>query len=619
MQESNPQTRQFPQLVTGAVGYRTRSDPTATPSAYLVAGSQNVLINEATDTDGDKVESRAGYEVLGQESEDLNGIRSEHVFRTKVGEDRMLRFLKDGTLEFFDADTSLWEVLMDGLLGDYPCRFTTWWDAEQLLRRLLFVNHSSLVYSWSGATATLASMTATTVTINESIGTRGFLQASSYGTLRIKDSTGVWRETAYTSLGGSEFTTETDLTGYTFDANAPVVQAVSVPEEPFNSFDEIDVIKTLENHVYYGSHASSVVEMSHSDDYTDLSFSSPRVATEGWQFVLDDFVVGFETNISGEGRESLVMFAHRDWIYRVEFIDLSDSSTIAQIASVKPIIVSSGQGAVAQELITKVKNSIIFLNAYNELLELGSVENISTVQQTPLSDPIKPDFIAADFTGGALRFWRNNLYATAPLSVRTFILAFREDERGTRRFWQPPQTLGLSALSDFGGDLIGHSSSVEESYTLFTGTNDAGQPISFKAFFAYRNYGAREKLKNFLKYFTELYVSANAIVNVYLIFEYLGAKSIQVYEIDGSDERFLFTPNPSASLGVNSLGTAPLGVAPGAVDDLVKYRRFKQLKSKDFFEMQTRFECDEIDSRFQILCHGPDAVVSKNAPQRITG
>lgn len=610
---SNPQLGKYA-LTVGALGYRTRSDITATPPHYLVSGSQNVLINESDIEDADKIETRLGYELFGAESSDTSGILNECTFKTKAGDTHPLRFVSNGDLEVYVG--SAWELLMEGLDGDYHCRFATVWNSAELIRRLLFVNHSANLYSWSGAMGTLASVVAGTITINEDIGTEGFLTTGTRS-IRIKDNTGVWRETIYTAQAGSDFTVSTDLTGFTFDANALVMQVVTTTATtPAAGFIN-DVIATVENHVYVGSHASSVVYMSKSTSFVDFTFSDPRLATEGWQFVLDDYTIGFATNISSEGKESIVFFAGNDWIYRVEFVDIGDT-VIAQVAKVKPIVVSSGQGAVTQELIAKVRNSIIYLNGFNELLELGSVENIVTVQQTPISDPIKPDFLAADFTGGTIRFWRNNLYVTAAASGRMFILAYREGAQGVRRFWQPPQLMPVGQLSDVAGELIGHSPANTESYTLFSGTNDNGNPISFKVHFPYNSYGDREKLKSFTKYFTELYLTANTTVSHSLVFEYLGAKQIMTSLYNGATAQFLFVPNPNASLGVNSLGTTPLGAPASAPEDFLKYRRFKKLVPPAFFEMQPRYEADDLDARFQIVCHGPDVVHSKVAPAKIT-
>lgn len=615
---SNPQLKKF-QLVQGARGYKTRSDPTATARGYLVGGSQNVLINEATDEGGDKVETRPGYEMKGSESSDREGANSEFVFKTKNGQFRLLRFTKGGDLQLYIDDDEDWYDLKTSLQGDYPCRFATWWNASELLRLLLFVNHDNSIYEWSGAMSTLpngdADVAAGTVDIAATVAASGFLTTGTRS-IRIRDSGGTWRETVYTAQSGSQFTVSSDLSAFTFAAGAPVVQVVRTnATEPAAGVIN-DVIKTLDNHVYVGSHSSAVVYMSKSGDFTDFAFSSPRLATDGWQFVLDSEMIGFETNIASGGEESMVFFAGSDWMYRVEFVDIADSS-ISQIAKIRPIIVSSGQGAVSQELISKVKNSIVYLNAFNELLEFGSVENIATVQQTPISDPIKPDFLAADFTGGAIRFWRNNLYITAAASGRMFILSFR-GAQGMTRFWQPPQLLPVGPMSDYDGYLIGHSSAQRESYTLFLGTNDNAKPIAFKAHFAYENYAAREKAKEFIKYFVEMYLTSNTTVTHSMIYEYLGAKTIRSAQYTGSDADFLFTPNPSAALGVNSLGTSPLGAPISGVTNYLKYRRFKKVTPVDFFEFQSRFEADELDAQFQILCHGPEVGVSKNAPAKIT-
>lgn len=607
---SNPQTSKF-SLILGALGYVSRPDITATPPGYLVSGSQNVLINESDIEGTDKVETRGGSVLLGAASTDRNGARNEFTFKTKAGYSHMLRFLKNGDLELYL--NGVWELLKDSLDGDYPCRFATVWDATELIKRMLFVNHNATLYSWSGAVGTLASVTTTKINLNENIGTQGFL-ANGTRSIRIRDTGGVWRETAYTAESGTEFTVSTDLTSYTFDDDAPVLQVVgSSASTPASGFIN-DCITSVENHVFLGSNTSPVVYMSKSTSFTDFTFSDPRLATEGWQFQLDDFLIGFEKDIASDGRESVVFFAGNDWIYRVQFIDIGDT-TIAQIASTRPIVVSSGQGAVSQDMIGKLRNSIIYLNKFNELVELGNFENVNQIQAVPISDPIKPDFVAADFTGGCIKFIKNNLYVVAPPSGRMFIFSLRQNlVSGERRFWQPPQLFPVSQISDYAGGIIGHNSGVSESYTLFSGTNDNGKLISFKAHFSYLNNGAREKLKDFDKYFVELYITSNTTVYLKLIFEYLGAKKVLSYPFRGTERKFLFTPDAEASLGVSSLGVNPLGGIVDVPENFLKYRRFKKVTPVTYFEMQTRFEAEDIDAQFQVLCHGSNAELSKISP-----
>lgn len=618
MSDSNPQLEEF-KLVTGAISYRSRSDPTATNQNYLVSGSQNVLINEATDDGGDKVETRPGYELFGTTSEDLNGIVSDFKFKTKAGNTIIGRMDSNGDLEYYSEQSDAWETLLTGLDGSYKLRWSTAWNSTELLRVLLFVNHSSTLYSWSGAFSTFVSSTPTTIVIASTVATAGFFITGTRS-IRVKDTGGTWRTFTVTGQSGSTFTVTEDPTAFTFNTSSIVVQAVrTTVTTPASGFIN-DTIAVMNNHIFIGSHSSSVVYMSKSTDYTIFTFSSPRVPTEGWQFLLDDFNIGFQINITTDKQESLVMFAGSDWIYRTDFNQIGDTAVVETV-TVRPFFVADGQGAISQELITKIGNTIVFINGYKELVDLGSIENYQNIQQTPISDPIRPDFINSNFTGGGMKFIRNNLYVSAPNSTvpTMFILSFRQGADGaTRRFWQPPQVLSISALNEYNQEIIGHSSVKTESYNLFKGTNDNGQAIAFKAHFAYRNYGARDKKKVFDKHFSELYLTANTSITVKLIYEFLASKELKEYVIDGSVVDYIFTPNPLASLGVIALGTSPLGGSLIEPENFRKYRRFKPIVSKpDFFELQERYESDALDDQWQLVSHGTNAVISVNSPVKL--
>ena len=61
---------------------------------------------------------------------------------------------------------------------------------------------------------------------------------------------------------------------------------------------------------------------------------------------------------------------------------------------------STGQGAISQELIGKIKQAVGWVSNNQELVELGQVENLTSPQAVAISDPIKPDFDGANFTNG---------------------------------------------------------------------------------------------------------------------------------------------------------------------------------------------------------------------------
>ena len=598
---------EFPYQITSSIkGYVTKTDPTNLPPDYLVAGSQNIVIN-----DQEKVESRAGYEIFGAASTTATAITSDfswkHSGATSTAPSEILLRTKDNLIQYYA--TSTFEDLWSGVSTTSPVRFAPVWDSSEQMDTLLSVNASSTLMKWSGGQATVASTTSTTVGINEEIGKSRFFISGTHR-FRIKDSGGVWREFSHTGIGGgvSTFTGVTpDPTSFTFGTNASIVQAIefhaNTPQAGFLS----DTISVLNNQVWIGSENSRFVFVSKDTSYTDFTFSSPRTTGQGAKLTLDSTTVGF----MAPDDNKMLVFSGDDRVYQVSFeISSSDTGTV-ELPRIKPLLVSSGQGAQSQELIAKIKQAVVWISNNNELVELGQVENLPSPQAIAISDPIKPDFSAADFTNGEIDFWKNSIFITAPADGKMYIFDL------SKRFWQPPQILGMRRTSVFNNLLYGHSNSVPETYELFTGVNDNANPIAYRAYFSYRNGVRRDVMKNFDRFFTELYIAGNTTVTVKLLYEWGGSKQIIEYDIVGSDTDFLFTPSASAALGVNPLGTNPLGGQLEVAEDTPKYRRFKPIVPADYFEYQVRFSSDSDDGVFSILAFGENARISNNIPAKI--
>lgn len=607
-------------LATAYLGYRTKEDETTLLEAlqsdnWLVSGSRNVLINTA----GNKVVSRSGYSLFGaaDETEDRDGAKSQHDWLNSTGDEILLRETA-GTLEFYSEETDAFETLMTGLSATYPVRFAEVWNGTELIDELLFVNHDANLYEWSGAMGTFASLTAGTVDINEQIGEQRFLTTGTR-VIRIKDDTGVWRETAYTNQAGVQFTASMDLTGFSFTAGALVVQGVRTNANIIGAGYIVDAIEVLDNQVRLGSGASRDHYGSKNTSFTDFSYSTPRLPGEGFKVTLDDVNIGFKIGRTDEGNEVMYIFCGQDFVYQQEFQIASGSASDREIVKVKPLVAAARQGARSQELIGKTKNDVVFVNWDNELVELGQVENIANQISVPVSDPVKPDFVAADFEGGGhVHFADNNLFVAVRSDGVVFILDLEH------KFWQPPQDIPVGLFSNYGGALMGHASALKETYTLFDGLSDrsvedeAGVAFTARARFAYRNHGSRAVMKNFDRYYHELYMTPNLEMLHNTYYDYGGFRGIIPTELKGSQTAFLFTPALNASLGVNSLGVPPLGRALAEPPEVVKYRRLKPMEPIDYFEFQSEYVADILDSQFQIVAHGPNAQVSANDPVKIT-
>lgn len=590
------------QIISGIQGYVTKTDPTIIPAGYLVSGSQNVIIN-----DQEKIETRAGYELFGAASTTALAITADYVWRNSgatstVPSEIFLR-VSDNTLQFYA--TSSWKDLWTQV-STSPVRFASIWSKTEIIDELLFVNASSTLFEWSGGQGILSATTSNTIVIDEVIGESRFL-ISGARQLRIENNSGGWTTYTYTGQSGSTFTGVTPNPSNNLDTDAQVVQAVrSNTNNPAAGYVS-DIIKILNNQVFIGSQNSRNVYISKNSSFTDYSFSSPRVVGEGDLITLDDVTIGMES----PDNDQMLIFSGKDRIYQISFEVSSGSTGDRELTRVKPLLISSGQGALSQELIGKIKQAIVWVSNNKELVELGQVENLPSPQAVAISDPIKPDFANASFTNGEIEFWRNQIFISAPADGKVFIYDL------AKRFWQPPQIMDVRRLSQYSDVLYGHSNSVPQSYKLFTGLNDNNNPIAAKAHFSYINGGDRTKLKNFNRFFTEMYLASNTKIDVSILYDWLGAKGITTYELDGSSQDFLFNPEESAALGVNPLGTNPLGGLTSSSDNLPKYRRFKPLTPKDYFEYQLRIESEGTDYAWQVLSVGTNSIISPNQPSKI--
>lgn len=571
------------QVVSEFQGYRTKPDPTNTDERYLIAGSKNVLIN-----DQEKVSSRKGYSIVGAASTDRNSIESSFTWYTSSNTEITLRGLNN-KLQAYINDT--WTDIIDGFTTA-QFDFAPWWDGNtEQIDLLLFVAKDANIYDWSGAVTTLASATTNTITLNGTTWAEERFLTSGTRSVEINGTT-------YTYTGGE--TTDT-LTGVTPDpsgeaTDSVVFQTVRTNSNQPGSGLTNDLIEVLNNQVYVGDYTSREVYVSKQGSFTDYTFSTPREPSEGALLTLDAppnaFIVQEDSMYISAGLN--------DW-YKTTFTLSTTSTAFVEDLEIDKLKTASNQACTYKDAVTNAKNSIVFVSNEPTFEELGRVENIVTPQSLPLSDPIKPDFSRYDFTNASVAYWKNSLYIAVPNEQLVLIY---DIENG---WWQPPQTMAISSLTVYQGDLIGHSSLVSESYKLFDDeeTSDNGSLIEMQAVFAYRNFGSRFLLKNFDEYAVEGYLSSNTNLDVTLQYDYEGASGDRTYQISGADKTILFGTNVTGGLGSSPLGHLPLGGLSAADTQFKKFRHIQGTRPNDFHELLVTISTTDDDAQFEILSHGP--------------
>lgn len=273
-----------------------------------------------------------------------------------------------------------------------------------------------------------------------------------------------------------------------------------------------------------------------------------------------------------------------------------------------------------QELTANTKNKLVFISVENQLCSIGRVENIfespmvEVISRRVQNDFIKLPFVISD-TGnynGQVDTANNKIYVTCPDKGLLYIY----EDLPELQFWQAPQVMNISAISIINGQTIGHSSISDESYVLFSASNDNGYQFKAVAAFPYMNtafhtytgssseFDRRDQLKEYQTLFTESYKSPNTNMYARINFDYGGCTNIKDFRLDP----IVCTPVDQASLGKAELGQHGLGNDPEPV--LTKFRHTDSLGVNNVYETQVIYYSDSIDCYFKLVSYGLNAALS---------
>ena len=581
--------------------YNSKTDASNSDQRFLSRGSKNVFISDL-----EKFKAREGYALLGSAGTTGVGIKSSTEWQDCNNNDYALE--ADGTT-LKVLINSVWQTLMDGLTS-VNLIFDPYWDDTEKIDRLLWVDGTTNMYDWSGAVATLSAITATTVTL-QGVVTFGELKFLTQGTraIRIKDDNGTWHRTVYT--GGESTTTltglATDLTSFPFTGGNLIVQEVITHANTPDASLTADFLRVIDNQVWVGSRTSNKIFVSKNTSVIDYTFSTPRAVGEGAQLTLD-----------GPGRAvdslkgDIILFAGTNYIYKSQFNQITVGSTLAETIKVERIKTTSRQSALHQNLVANIGNGLTWIGYDNVLYKLVDATLAYNPDLRNVSDPIKPDFDATDFTGGHIKMSKNRVLISAPASSVNFIYEFRLTTEVARQwFWQPPFTIPVARWAIINGILCAHSSATNETYTLFTGYNDNGAAINSIAKLMRWNGGVRDMLKACDEMFNEGAISLNTTLNVMYDFDKDGGDNSPVNKlIEATNEDILFLNAQDPSLGNNPDGDISLSGDVTGTDNFPKFRIIHEINEQEFFDYGVTFYTNDIDYRWEILAHGSNSSLS---------
>ena len=252
-------------IISQWLGYNSANDKTNIIENVAVRGSQNVYKKISGNW-----AVRQGQKRIGSADSTYSAVSSEFIWNTSWGATYPI-WVSNSKLQVYISGT--WYSLQTGLTATRYV-FDKWWDNTEKKDRVLFVNGSSDIGSWSGGSATILSTTANTITKTGSTSWQqaGFSTTSGQKGLLINGN-------SYTYTGGETTTTLTGVSGNpTGEANGSMVlQSIfTSSNKPASGFAN-DFIKVINNQLYVGSYTSRLCYISSNTDYTNFTVPTPRV------------------------------------------------------------------------------------------------------------------------------------------------------------------------------------------------------------------------------------------------------------------------------------------------------------------------------------------------------
>jgi hypothetical protein len=408
----------------------------------------------------------------------------------------------------------------------------------------------------------------------------------------------------YTYTGGEATPTLTGLTAFpTVSTGDQVWQSVITLANPGAipaSFKQ-DLIGVQLNQLVLASTKSQEVYGSLNSDYTNFTLTSPRVPADPFKVTMDNYCTCIiPIDNAAQTTSSLMFGGGTNEFFQLSY-QLSQDNANELVRMVK-LKTASGSGLLSKGAITAIKNATAYITREPSLDTLDKLESLN---DNPISDPIKNDFDLYNFTDAHIKYWKRGLYIALPSEGLVLVYDLQ------RKLWQPPQTIPIGRLAIINDWLYGHSSVNNETYKLFVGTNDNGNYISQVARFAYNNGGRRDRLKNASELWTDGYITPNGIIDMYFYAGFEGIDGKKHMPISGGDNS-VTNPIGGSPLGDEHLGATPIGGdnldiitgLPGTNATLLRFWQDDTMSLLDYTEQFTEFTMNTLDGQFAIVAYG---------------
>jgi hypothetical protein len=571
-------------------GMYSRKGSALIPDFY-VANALNVSFSDISGVSPFKQYS----DFANQLSSDGRIISSTTVFKA-IGTEIPLRVRDDGTnthLEWYNSVAESWETLLPNLTTAKTMAFA---DFNTSTQDGVYMCNGVMNYSfWKKAIGSIASNTATVITLNEtSASTQGF--SSGGGTVIVNGT-----EYTYTGISGA---TITGLSGLpTFDANEGVAEAVD--DSTYSTVAKFNILLVADGRVW-GAIAG----------YPRLYFSE---VGDGSNFTTGDTPddPGVRDFVEGEGgitslaaiKENIIVF--KNDLVRLYKLDYPSSSTRISIS--KELRRGDSVGAVNHQGTITIGEAVFYVTARGGVKSVSLSQEVDGFNFEDVTDNISPTLKDGIFTSATSVYWEKEKIllvsfkkdSDSSYNDRVIAIEFAKDENEQYR-----KSLGImdwmvNSWFKYYGDLCFGSSYEPNCFKAFDGYRRGDADTSFTSLVTLKRYKFSQSpvMQKDIDYLVVTGWILSGKLTFQLEYNYLGSMAHLEAEFDptnASDQNHIIQPETNM-LGAFEMGTEPIGGTLDNIDELNYFMVFFTLPTQHHpIDAQLTVYCTDIGQRWKI-------------------
>jgi len=555
----------------------------------LTYPSKNVFVQKG------KVTTRAGITLLGQsgDKDRKKAVNSAITWYASTSGEQPLRMYKN-VLQLFKGGT--WFDLYNVGVDAKRVEFANWIDqnTDIIKSRLVFVDGSDKIFTWNGGVGVIDSVSGNDIILKD---------GKTFAQLGFDKGDTVAQKVL---INGNEYiytASDVDVATLTLDSTPTGVSAgdfvISKPVEfksPANleGFNK-DHIYSYKNHLTIGNLDSVRLYFSDITKFdldTGFDFVIPTGAN---RTLATPFFVNLDGNVTaiGEKRGILRVSTKDDW-FKIKKANVVDSFDF--YVYVEKSDTAERMGALPFA-IAQFKGDLIYISQDKTIQNITDVDNYRESQIKIMSEEIEGLLKTLNLEDAKIDYDSQAISLIIP--KEGMLLIFDTIEGA----WQPPQMLPISCKSIIDGKQVGHSTSGNESYTLFEGGSDLGAEIEHKIALGQQSFNSKKGEYQYNVYERigfNIRTTENAVIDTNIEFETGGANIVKPYQIEGKNLTF-FGSESSIGLGLNPYGSVGIGDATKIDERLKRTIAFVNDDPISFFEWRPTFTLQGKDVIFQLL------------------